>query len=319
MLTPMFPEPQTSQPRVTPAEAIAAISRGNHKQSVLVGLNDLGRADIATFKTAWAKIPEDRRAQIVRELIELAESDVLLDFSRVFRTLLDDPSPVVRQLAISGLWEDESVSLIPVLISLMSNDPSIDVRAEAAISLGRFSMLASIEELEDEHAIVVREALSQMARSLTEPDLVRRRAMESLAAYGHEANVNELIDVAYLSDDLGMRTSAIFAMGRSSDRRWLPAIIAEFSSTDPEIRFEAARACGELGDQDAVSGLANLIKDDDAEVQFAAIAALGAIGGRGAIRVLSNYARTCPPAHQEAVDDAVAEAKLITRAIRELP
>lgn len=319
MPTPMFPDPRADQRQVAPADAIAAIGRGNHRPSDLAGLSDLGRADVKAFAGQWPGIPEPRRAAIVRELVDLAENDVLLDFSRVFRAILGDPSPVVRQLAVSGLWEDESVDLIPILVGIMNGDDSSDVRAEAAVQLGRFSMLASFEELDEEDAGIVREALANAARSATQPELVRRRAMESLAPFGREANVNELIEAAFRSDDVAMRASAIFAMGRCSDRRWLKTIIAEFASSEPELRFEAARASGEMGDQETVSGLAGLINDDDTDVRHAAIAALGAIGGNGAIRVLSRYIDLCPPGDRELVADAMAEAELMTRAMRELP
>jgi HEAT repeat protein len=234
----------------------------------------------------------------------------------VFRIALKDPSPVARQIAISGLWEDERSDLIDAFISMMETDDSTDVRAEAASALALYANLAAIDELDEQTAVRIHMALLDAARALGQPELVRRRALESVAIFGGEDELNELISEAYDSDDSAMRASALYAMGRSLDRRWLGTVLGEFESDDAELRYEAARASGELGHVDAVSGLSELVQDHDTEVRHAAIGALGKIGGPGAIRVLSAYAQDCPPADKELVDDALTEARMFEDGIR---
>jgi HEAT repeat protein len=319
MPTPTSPDHPVKQDRPTPAEAIAAIGRGTFSAADLLGLSDLGRADAKTFATAWQGFSEPTRERVLRELTDLSENDVLLSFSRVFRHALTDPSAVLRQLAVAGLWEDEGTDLIQTFIGILNADPSSDVRAEAAVALGRFSQLAAIEELDEDDADAVQDALSKAARSSTQSPLVRRRAMESLAACADDADIAPLIEAALASDDTLTKASALFAMGRTNNRRWLGDIIGEFGSSDAELRFEAARASGEIGDIEAVSGLSMLLQDDDTDVRQAAITSLGKIGGPGAIRVLTSYAGKCPSGDRELVDDALAEANLMTDIMRDLP
>ena len=67
---------------------------------------------------AWESIPEDNRIDLVRRFDELSEERVELNFGRALRVALDDRSAVVRQLAIAGLWEDESSELLDRLRSM---------------------------------------------------------------------------------------------------------------------------------------------------------------------------------------------------------
>ena len=75
-------------------------------------------------------------------------------------------------------------------------------------------------------------------------------------------------------------------MGRTSNPRWLPSILAELDDKDPAIRFEATTACGLLGEEETVPHLISLINDEDIEVQISAIKALGATGGKLAQQAL---------------------------------
>ena len=242
---------------------------------------------------------------------QLAEDNVELLFGRVFRIALRDASPVVRQIAISGLWEDDGSDLVNAFVAILESDESEDVRAEAASALGRFADRAVTENLDDALAEQICSALASAARQAERSPLVRRRALESVAVFGETAEVNRMIASSFDADDTAERASALYAMGRSLDRTWLPKVIGEFESDDAEIRYEAARAAGELGHVDAVPGLSELIQDDDAEVRHAAILSLGKIGGRAATRVLEAYRSACPAPDAELVDGALEEASAL--------
>ena len=103
-----------------------------------------------------------------------------------------------------------------------------------------------------------------------------------------------------------MQVSAIFAMGRNADERWLPTVITELDNPSNEIRFEACRACGELEAKDAVGKLIELIEYDvDLEIQEMAIWALGRIGGN-----LAREALEACLEHDQEVLALAAEAAL---------
>ena len=83
-----------------------------------------------------------------------------------------------------------------------------------------------------------------------------------------------------------LKSSSIFAMGRTGETSWLPLLFKEIQSPDPDIRYESAHACGALGEEDAVPHLIGLLEDDDYLVQLAGINALGQIGGPLAKKIL---------------------------------
>lgn len=308
MPTPTFQEPP-AKPELTAAEAFDALGRGDADRPFLLALSDLGRADRRTFERLWSGLPEALRIDVLRKLSEIAEEDVQYVFTSVFRCALTDPSAVARQLAIAGLWEDEGSDLPGLLANTLGGDESQDVRAEAAAGLSRFAEMAASGDLDDVTAATIRESLRAATGPAEPSEMVRRRALESLAVFGSD-EVSELIREAYDSDDTPVRASALYAMGRTLDRRWLPTVLSEFESDDPEVRFEAARASGQLAHVDAVSGLAELVTDHDAEVRQAAIDALGKIGGPGAIRVLRALQAGAPASDRDAIEDALAEAAM---------
>ncbi|MBI2941449.1 MAG: HEAT repeat domain-containing protein, partial [Chloroflexi bacterium] len=134
-------------------------------------------------------------------------------------------------------------------------------------------------------------------------DELRRRALEAVSHRSLPA-VAAAIERAYASPDLKMRASAICAMGRNCDRRWLDIIGSELASGGPELRYEAARASGELGEPVLVRPLARLLVDRDPEVRVAAVGALGEIGGRQARQAL----KYCLESDDLVIRDAAAEA-----------
>jgi hypothetical protein len=315
MPTPTFPE----QPRnrdATPADAIAAIGRGDFAPRDLIPLSDLGRADAAAFGRAWPTFPDHVRERVVRQLIELAENNVQYVFGRALRVALNDASAVVRQLAVAGLWEDEGSDILPTLLDLLVADPSQDVRAEAAQGLQRFAELAASDELDPVSATRLRETLTAIAGDPEEPYIVRRRALESVAVMDRSPEIVALIRTAYDADDAGLRAGAVYAMGRSLDPGWLDAIVREFDSQDAEMRYEAARASGEIGDDRVIPGLTRIAREDDLEVRQAAIGALGSIGGVASINALRRLAQTARAADVEAIDEALDEALVSVDALR---
>jgi len=271
--------------------------------SKLYMLSHLDGDELACLSERWALIEPQRRRQVMDTLVEIAEANFAVDFNSIFRLGLSDEDAEVRAQAVDGLWEDDSPDLVDALLHMLDSDPSILVRAAAATGLGRFVLMAELEELDQEMGEVIVEALWEAIEDPLESLEPRRRAVESISYSGAEG-VDELIERAYRDPEEKMRVSAVFSMGRSADPNWGPMVIAELRSPNPEMRFEAARACGELELRKAVPELIGAIADVDREVQQAAIYALGKIGGQEARRVL----RLCCESEDEVISAAGEEA-----------
>lgn len=270
-------------------------------------LSDMNSEDRASFREVWPTLSEKRREEIIRTLTTLSEDNIELDFRHVFLTALDDASPVVRVLAVEGLFEDESSMLLRRLIELLRNDPDSDVRKAAATALGRFTYLAQCNKLgDDARTAALRAALIEATRKSDEHSDVSRRAIEALGYFHDDPEVQDLVAQAY-SKGGKQAESALFAMGRSMDSRWQPTVLEELNSTQPPMRYEAAHAAGEMALQQALPRLIQLVGDPDLEVRLAAIWALGQIGGKQAAQALSQVLQNDDPAMRDAAQEALDE------------
>ncbi len=297
------------------AQVIQEIAAGRRSAADVARLSDPDRAATRQIEALWLQLPLDARRFVVRQMVELEESNIELNFARILRIAMRDPDPDVRALAIGGLWEDESLMFLDPLLEAVESEDDPLVREAIAQALGRFSYRASLGDLDEAHADRVRQALRRLFEGDERPN-VRRRALESLAYFSDDVEVEEWIAEAYHSGEHGMRVSAVYAMGRHLGSRWFPTLLEELHSDDPELRYEAAKASGEYGDRRAVEPLVSLLDDEDREVQFAAIGALGQIGGRVAIRELRRLTREGDAAVQDAAEEALLEAIQIDDPLR---
>lgn len=288
--------------------ALGRIGSGEVEIHPVSMLSDLSREEARELRTLWPAIPAQHREQAIRLMVELAEADVTMQFGRVFRAVLADPSPTVRQLAAGGLWEDASSHTQEVLLDLLEGDPSVDVRAEAATALGIHAEAAAMSDVGHETRAQILRRMIPLVSDPSVAPIVRRRCLETLGALGDEASVEDLIQQCYADEDESLVAGAIHAMGRSRSLQWLPSIIEMLESNEEEYRFEAARASGLLGDIRAIPELSVLLSDEDVEVRHAAISALGEIGGQAAIRMLRQLAEAGEAVDADVIEEALDQA-----------
>ncbi len=252
---------------------------------LLFRLSDMVPWDSERFQKTWAAADDERRRLIMRHLADLAEESFIVDYSSIFKLGLADDYAEVRLAALDGLWDSTDTRFVSLLLTMMQEDPSLDVRAAAASGLAHYVLMAEWGQIP---ARVSDQIVGVMLTEYEKPGTavpVKRAALEALGATNHP-RVTELIKEAYDSRFEDMRISAIFAMGNTADDRWLATILAELENPDAEMRAEAARAAGLLGRSDAVEPLALLLDDEDADVRVAAIVGLGQIGGAQAQNIL---------------------------------
>lgn len=268
----------------------------------LAELTDIKRDDLAFFDQVWSNLSPKRQLHLISRLIEMVEDVAELNFDAIFRHRLYDPKEEIRSKAIEGLWENENSSLIDPLIKIMQNDPSPIVRSEAALALGRFAMLAEHKKINPEYMPVLCKTLLETYNDSDDID-VKRRALEAVSPLSLP-RVEQAITEAYKSNNDKLKASALYAMGRNCNTKWINHAISELSSPLAELRYEAAAACGELGEEAAVPYLIEVADDDDTDVRIAAIVAIGKIGGEEA----EEYLKTCLDDDSEAIREAAQQA-----------
>lgn len=246
---------------------------------LLYRLSDLSRTDLAALAQSWPQAPTWRRQALLEDIETLGEADYLLDFESLAQFALQDPQAGVRLPAVRILSEYEDPPFATIFIELAKSDPDADVRAAAAAALGYYVYLGELEELDAAKKDQVEDFLLEIYRS-NQPDLIRRRALESLGYTSREA-VQPLIQQAYTAGNRDWTATALFAMGRSANEIWLPQVLESLDSLLPVIRAEAARAAGELEAHSTVPRLLELLDDPDEDVMTAAIWSLSQLGGEG--------------------------------------
>ena len=307
MPTPMFPAELPDQ-RGQVITALDTLRRGDIRGLRVEAFSDLDRESSALLTDAWSSLDERVRVGVLRKINGVAEERFELQFGRFLRLALRDPSAVVRQLAVSGLWEDTGVELLPLFLDLMQSDESVDVQAEAARSLGTFTAMAAEGALEPIRALDLGEQMIQMVQRKGLSYSLRRGMIEALGSLASDQRVSAIIQAAYESGDDGEMASALFAMGRSHSQRWLPSVMTELDHQEPEIRLEAVRSAGLIGDERAIPLLAEIAASDEAEIKFAAITALGQIGGRPAAAALRRLQEIAQDEQAELFEEAIEEA-----------
>ncbi|MBN1966872.1 MAG: HEAT repeat domain-containing protein [Anaerolineae bacterium] len=281
--------------------------------AVTYGLSGLDRQQLAELQTHWNRLPVTRRRQLLEHLNLVSEANFELDYRDINHFALQDADPTVRRYAIEGLWEDESMTLLRKLVRIVRDDPSMEVRVAAMADLGRFILLGEYEEIPEAEARLAQDTVLAVLHS-DEDIEIRRRALEAIANCGREG-VHDMIAHFYAQEDLMLRVSAVFAMGRTCDERWAQDVLREMDSEELELRYEAARAAGQLEIKAAIPHLIRLIDEtDDVEIIEMAIWALGEIGGEKAQQVLEQIMRNAEAAGNDeiaaAADDALQMASL---------
>ena len=281
-------------------------------------VSDPSPGELAEFVQVCDTLNEDRRCEVVAVMVEQAEENLELDFTVIFRQCLKDDDDRMVQLGVEGLWEMEDRWLIAELVGLLRSERGPRVRATSALALGRFPVLAQEGKLQPQDSELVYRVLMDFLEDDIEDLEVRRRCLEAVAPFNTE-EVQDYIRWAYDDEDQDLRSSSIYAMGRTGEIEWLPTLLEELENPDPAVRYETAHACGELAHEDAAPSLVELLQDDDPEVRLACIAALGKIGGALARRALIDCVRDGDAAMSDAAHTELENLEFLDDPMRLYP
>ena len=280
--------------------------------------SDPSPSEVIDFDRFLSTLDEEERRVVLTTMVEQAEENLELDFTSIFRHFLKDEDDQLVQLGIEGLWEQEERWLVTELVDLLRSERGAQVRAASAVALGKFPILALEGKIPPQEGALIYRVLMDFLEDEIEDLEVRRRCLEALAPYNTE-EVRDYIRWAYDDEDQDLRSSSIYAMGRTGELSWLPVLLLELESSDAAVRYETANACGELADQQATPQLVELLNDEDPEVRLASIAALGKIGGAEARRALIDCVQDGDAAMSEAAHAELENLQFLDDPMRLLP
>lgn len=281
----------------------------------LYRLSDMTEAENKQFLATWQSADDERRRVIMRHLADISEDNFVVEFSPVFALGLQDSAYEVRLAGLDGLWDSTDVSLIDPITRLMQTDPSVEVRAKATASLAHYILMAQWEELPRRIIPPIVASLLAVYDDDQTALPIKRAALEAVSASAHE-RVPQMIREAYDSGDFPMQISAVFAMGNTADRDWMPIVLQELQNMDDNMRAQAVQAAGTIGSSDAVTTLIDIaFHDENDDVQAAAVVALGNIGSDQAKTALQKLSEDDTYEHLfELIDETMEEMEWMSAA-----
>jgi len=249
--------------------------------------SDLDPTSLQNVMKAWPGIPAREKYRLLDGLHELAGEDTLVAFDELARPLLSDPDGQVRLRALRLLDENEDPRLALAILKMLSEDQDPDARREAASALGRFVELGELERIPADVHRGLENALLEKANG-EDHVAIRRSALESLG-FSSRTEVATLIESAIHRQNPDWQTSALIAMGASSDERWEEHVLARLTDAHDTVRLGAVQAAGQLRLVAARQLLFELLEDEEeTEITSAAIWSLSQIGGEDVRIYLQN-------------------------------
>ena len=287
-------------------------SKKDIPRSHLSHYSDLDPKSLRLFLDVWPSVKPARKLLLLNELAANLETDNIVSYEDIGRALLDDADGEGRARALLLLAESNDPKLASKLTDILLNDSELAPRMEAANLIGEFILLGELEELSEDIQRKAEDALIKVIKSEDNPTL-RKNALEALG-YSSRIEIIMLIESAFERTDPTWVASALRAMGRSHDERWLEDVIGKLLDDDPRIKFAAVEAAGELNIQDAGPILLKMLEDEeeDDDVIAAAIWSLSQIGGDDArVYLLHLIEQTDDEALTEYLEEALENLDFI--------
>jgi HEAT repeat protein len=194
---------------------------------------------------------------------------------------LNDGDVEVRARAALALGRRRIGEAAPRLIQLLG-DPDPKLRAAAATALGQVAANADAE-WPQRTAHALERALGDGEHEVREAAVVAIAALPRPLAQSVAVAITGRLD----DDHPAVRQRAASALQKLGEARAVIPLVGRLSDGSREVRVAALEALGELGDAKAASAMIRLLNDPADEVRTAAVQALGRLHARAAVAPLT--------------------------------
>lgn len=203
-------------------------------------------------------------------------------FLQVLRDRQADPGHRLLAAELAGdivVMNDEMAAALLALIEAADED--VDLRSQAAISLGPALETADIDGFDDPDELVISEEMFERIQGTlrsvhgdgSAPKKLRRRALEASVRAQQEWH-REAISAAYGSGDAEWKLTAVFGMRHV--RGFDESILEALQSPDAGVEAEAILAAGAWGIRKAARHVTAILEEEEVEKErlLAAIEAI---------------------------------------------
>ncbi|GHV55083.1 hypothetical protein FACS1894206_09090 [Deltaproteobacteria bacterium] len=244
----------------------------------------------AAVVTAMIPLLRSDDAPIRNIAMDLLREVGCTDIDALFR-LLHDHDPDMRIFAADILGSSRSVLAVAPLRDALLRDREVNVRYQAAVSLG---------------ALAFPEAASSLNKALADEEWVQFSVIEALIKIRAESSISALVKALDSSSDL-VASVIIDALGEMGNIKAVPLLIHRLNSAAGPLRNKIASAIIKiLGDKSlgllGAKERENLyeymlvaIEDEDQDIQDAMVRGLSGMGGEAASKAIAALAVTIDP------------------------
>lgn len=255
-----------------------------------------------------------RGVPVVRGVLPLLRSDdapirnIAMDVLREvgaddfdsLKQLLHDDDPDMRIFASDILGTSESILAVPPLCEALLRDPEVNVRYQAAVSLGTLAFPDAAECLD---------------KAMMDEEWVQFSVIEALTKIRAESSVDALAKALNASSDL-VASMIVDALGEMGNIKAVPLLLKRLDKSPGPLRNKivksivnvlGGKSLSLLGEKDRLrlrDYLLAAMEDEDEDVQDAAMRGLASIGGAEATEAVLKVAVTLHPDrdHERLVD-----------------
>ena len=268
-------------------------------------VNHIQNPDIGVQEAADRALRRIGGANVVMGVISLLRSEdapvrnIAMDILREVGSesidalfqLLHDNDPDMRIFASDILGSSGSVSAVPPLCGALLRDPEVNVRYQAAVSLGSLGF---------------QEAAASLNKALGDEEWVQFSVVEALIKLRAESSIGALVKALDSSSDL-VASIIIDALGEMGNIKAVPLLVRRLQVTTGPLRNKIVtsiiKILGEkslslLGAKERESlhdAMLIAIKDDDTEVQDFMVRGLAGVGGEKASAAIGKLAEQLDP------------------------
>lgn len=202
------------------------------------------------------------------------------------KQLLHDDDPDMRIFASDILGTSESILAVPSLCEALLRDPEVNVRYQAAVSLG---------------TLAFPEAADCLNKAMMDEEWVQFSVIEALTKIRAESSVNALVKALDSASDL-VASMIVDALGEMGNIKAVPLLLKRLDKSPGPLRNKIAKAIVNvlggkslslLGEKERLrlrDYLLAAMDDEDEDVQNAAMRGLASIGGAEATEAVLKVA-----------------------------
>lgn len=216
--------------------------------------------------------------------------------------LLHDDDPDIRIFASDILGACDNAMAVAPLCDAMLKDPEVNVRYQAAVSLG---------------ALGRPEATRGLNQALADEEWVQYAVIEALSKIRDDSSVGALVSAMHKSSDL-VASMIVEALGEMGNVKAVPLLLRYMDKTSTALRNKIVKAVVSILGGKSLNLLSNAerekfreyllvaLEDEEEDIQDAAIAGLGHVGGaKASAAVLALAARMDPDRAIERLEAAI--------------